>query len=433
MISRPELFSFLSRLRARLRSLLRRTGSLLLMAACTTALAAPHLPQNDAVILETLPIRASDPAARELRALRAAHAAAPDNREIAIKLARRYFDLAGAEGDPRYVGYAEAAIRPWAADASKANPPLDALLIRALIRQYRHEFDAALADLAAVVAAAPDNTEALQWQFALHLVQADYAAARERCARLAPLTTALAATACTAVVEGINGQSRSAYARLSKAMAERPGGDPGYRQWVMTRLAEMALRSGDKAQAERHFRQAIATGISDGFVLAAYADLLLDEQRHAEVVTLLKDRVASDILLLRLALARNALRAPQAVAHKQALADRFAAAALRGDKLHQQEESRFELQLNGNAAKALALALENWKLQREPRDARVIMEAALARGDAAAAKPALDWMARTGYEEPRYRELVQLLGRLAGNSGDTVNKAATAPSGGVRK
>ena len=392
--------------------------ALAVFSASPATRAAPHIPAHDNVIVEKLPVRANDPAARHLRELRLAHTAAPDNRDVAVQLARSYFDLASAEGDPRYVGYAEAALRPW---TTLPEPPTDVMLMRALIRQYRHDFGPALRDLDAVLSAEPGNTEALQWQFALHLVQADYAAARQRCTVLAPLTTPLAATACTAILDGINGQSRQAYARLAAALALRTSTGTGtaagaidadYRQWLLTRLGEMALRAGNKTQAEKHFREAIATGVTDGFVLAAYADLLLEEKRPAEVVTLLKDWVASDILLLRLALAEQALRAPLAAAHQQALANRFAAAALRGDKLHQQEESRFALQLQGDAAKALALAVENWTSQREPRDARVLMEAALAHGDAAAAKPALDWMASTGFEEPRYRELAAALARL---------------------
>src|SRR2546422_7884202 len=40
--------------------------------------------------------------------------------------------------------------------------------------------------------------------------------------------------------------------------------------------------------------------------------------------------------------------------------------------------ARFNLYLLGNKEKALALARENWKLQREPRDARILLEAARA-------------------------------------------------------
>ena len=63
----------------------------------------------------------------------------------------------------------------------------------------------------------------------------------------------------------------------------------------------------------------------------------------------------------------------------RSLKARFDAAALRGDKLHQQEEARFPLASAAATRRArCALARENWTLQREPRDARVLLEAALA-------------------------------------------------------
>ncbi len=381
---------------------------LLLLAIHTVPVAsAPGVPDADSRVLEHLPSRASAPLARELRELRAAQARDPENVDTAVRLARRYFDLASAEGDPRYVGYAEAVIQPL---SKRATPDASVLLIRALLRQYRHEFAPALADLDSVLKLEPQNTEAMLWQFALHLVQADYERAKASCANAAPHATRLSATACMAVIDSINGKSRDAYASLSAAMARHPTQDIEYRQWAMTRQGEMALRLGDRKLAEKHFKEAIATGYTDGFVLAAYADLLLEDKRHAEVIALLKRWVASDILLLRLAIAEDAAGMPEAANHRKALAERFAAAALRGDKLHQQEEARFELELQHDAARALVHAADNWKRQREPRDALVLMQAALAAGKPEAARPALDWMSRTGYEEPRYRAFAKPLG-----------------------
>jgi hypothetical protein len=91
------------------------------------------------------------------------------------------------------------------------------------------------------------------------------------------------------------------------------------------------------------------------------------------------------------------------------LKERFDASAMRGDKLHQQEEARFHLYLLGDAPVALRLAAENYRLQREPRDARILMEAALAAKDYPAAQPALDWLRTSGYEDPAYRKLEQQL------------------------
>lgn len=370
------------------------------------AAAAPRIPATDNVVLERLPVRAGDATGRELRRLREDLRVNPRDPVAAERLARRYFELASGEGDPRYIGYAEAVLRPW---AGSGDAPAEIVLVGALLKQYRHEFIRAMQDLDRVLLARPGNTEAISWQMALHLVRGDYTSARQSCTRLAATATVLATTACTAVIDGINGKARAAHASLAAALAAHPPQNEEYRQWVLTRLAEMAQRFNDRELAERHFREALAVPFVDGFVLAAYADFLLDEQRPAEVLPLLRDHENSDILLLRLALAAQAMKSPDAPRHIRTLGDRFAASALRGDRLHLQEQARFELQLKGNAAAALQLLVDDWAIQREPRDARFFMEAALAAGKPAAARPALEWMDATGYEDPRYQSLAARL------------------------
>src|SRR6188474_3005518 len=93
--------------------------ALALLSATLAAAAAPHVPKDDREVLERLPLRPSDPVAAELRKLRAAVAAAPADPTPAIQLARRYFDLAMEQGDPRYIGYADAALRSWYPNASR--------------------------------------------------------------------------------------------------------------------------------------------------------------------------------------------------------------------------------------------------------------------------------------------------------------------------
>jgi hypothetical protein len=366
--------------------------------------AAPYTPRSDDEVLERLPFKASAAEGRELRRLRRAYAEQPQDMERALALAQRYFDLASAEGDPRYVGYAEAAIRPWStADA----PPVESLIMRALLRQYRHEFDAALADLAQAAERDPGNAKIWSWRSAILLVQADYAGAREMCAKLAPLASALLATSCNAIIDARTGKAEQAYTKLSAALARRPDADAGLKLWIQTRLAEAAVQLGRAELAERHFKAGFALGITDGYILAAYADFLLDHGRPLEAVGLLKDWERSDILLLRLALAEQAAGLPSAAAHTAMLKERFDAFALRGDKLHQQDESRFHLFMLGDAKGALRLAEENYRVQREPSDARMLMEAALAAKTYAAAQPALDWMRSNGYEDPLYAKLAQ--------------------------
>ncbi len=351
-------------------------------------------------MLERLPVRPGDPVARELRALRAKLAQDPHDDQTALALARRYFELANAEGDPRYVGYAQAALAPW---WDLPDPPRELRVTRAMLKQYSHDFGGAMADLEAATRADPDDAEAWSWRAAIHMVQADYAGARADCEGMRRSVSELGYVGCVAYLDGTTGKAAAAHRALSQALARARGATPEEKVWVRTRLAELAQRMGDPALAERHFRDAFAQKVTDQFLLAAWADFLLDRGRAAEVVPLLRDWARSDILLLRLALAEHALGAPEAKDHIAALKARFDAAALRGDKLHQQEEARFNLYLLGDKARALALARENWKLQREPRDARIVLEAALAANDAGAGREALDWLERSGHEDPLLR------------------------------
>src|SRR5207249_7372884 len=86
---------------------------LAIVSFAAAACAAPYVPKDDATVLERLPVRPGDPVARELRQLRTELTADPRKRETAVRLAERYFALATSEGDPRYVGYAQAALKPW--------------------------------------------------------------------------------------------------------------------------------------------------------------------------------------------------------------------------------------------------------------------------------------------------------------------------------
>ncbi len=384
---------------ARLGPLL-RAGLPLLVAAA--AWAAPFVPKDDAEVLERLPVRAADPVARELRELRAANAVSPGDAAAAARLARRYFDLAMAEGDPRYIGYAQAALAPIPLDEGAS---AELWLLRGLLRQYGHDFEGALQDLGRALQADPDYAEARSWRAALHMVRADYAKAREECAALR--SRRLMGAGCAAYVDAASGRLAAAYAALGDALARSPGASAEQRLWVLTRLAEFAQRQGKPAEAEAHFRAALALGLTDGYLLAAYADFLLEQGRPGEVLELLKGWERSDILLLRLALAAQAAKSPALGGYVSTLRERFAAAGLRGDKTHQQEEARLRLFLLGDVQGALRLAQENYRVQREPRDAEILLLAARAAKSPDAAQPALDWLAQSGFEDSRLARLAE--------------------------
>jgi tetratricopeptide (TPR) repeat protein len=382
----------------------------LFLQIAAPAQAAPYLPATDAQVLATVPARASDPRARELVALRQAWRAQPADVGNAVRLAQRYFDEVAAEGDPRYVGYAQAALQPWWA---LPDPPIAVRVLRAMLVQFDHRFDAALVDLDAAVAAEPDNAAAWSWRTAILMVQARYAEARRSCEQMAALTSELVAVACRAQVDAATGQAGPAAAALRSALQKHADASPDERLWCLTRLAETEERRGAFAAAEAAFREALALGIPDVYVQAAYADFLLDRGRPAEVLQLLKDRGRADVLLLRLTQAAKATAdpksAPSAANLAAELAARFDAARRRGDTTHRKEESRFTMAVQGEVARALVLAKENFAVQREPIDARILLEAALAARDLAAAQPALDWMAASGIQSVALQPLVDRL------------------------
>jgi hypothetical protein len=148
------------------------------------------------------------------------------------------------------------------------------------------------------------------------------------------------------------------------------------------------------------------------YLQAAYADFLLDRGRAGEVLSLLKDQTRADVLLLRLAIASKVTNDPRRDAFARDLAARFDAARARGDSSHEKEESRFALAVQGQAERALQLALANYRKQREVADARIVLEAALAARQPAAAQPVLQWMAATGVESPALHTLAAKLKEL---------------------
>ena len=333
----------------------------------------------------------------------------PLDLEKAIALSQRYYQLALADGDPRFIGYAQAALSPW---WEQAEPPVAVMVQRATLRQYNHDFDRAVTDLNLATKLEPRNGTAWSLLAAIHMVQADYATAKQDCENLQGLASKVIVIACIATVDSLSGKSELAYSTLQKTYNSSTAMSAPEKIWVLTRLAEISDRLGRVSEADNYFQAALQLNIADAYLQAVYAEYLLDENRHAEVIALLKDKERSDVLLMRLALAEKALNTPKAAEHEAVIRARFDAARLRGDKLHIQDESRFYLYFLSNPKEALRLAQENWLSQHEPSDARMLLEAALAAKDKVAAQPALDWLSQSHIEDRHLQKLVKSIQAL---------------------
>lgn len=383
---------------------MRTTIVIALALSAAAAQAAPYIPSSGKQVIETLP-RRGDPVQQQLRSLRAELNAKPTDIALAASVAQRYISLGRSETDPRYLGYAQAALAPW---WSQAAPPPQVRLLRATLLQSTHQFGPALADLKGVLAAQPGNAQAWLTQATVQTVQGDYAGATTSCAHLSNLSIELITVACIANVGTVTGRSVKSEQLLDLTLERSANAPEELKEWALTLLADMAQRRGDAVVAEARYKRALAIAPNDSYLLGAYADFLLEQKRPGEVLTLLRDQSRIDALLLRraLALQQQGGQEKSLAADIKELAARFNAAALRGDTVHQREQARFELMLRRDAKTALSLARKNWAVQREPADIRIYLEAAVAARDAVAAKPVVDWVTQHGIEDVTAQRLI---------------------------
>ena len=378
-------------------------AALAILAAACPAAASPFVPTDDNLVLQTgLPT--GDPRMREIRVLAADLATRPDDLDVAMRLAGRQLAMGVAEADPRFVGYAQATLARW----WDVTMPPALLVLRARIRQAQHDFAAAAADLHAALRSDPGNPQALLVLASVDETDGDLAEANSACDAFAAVRPGLVATACSADIAALTGGAVAARRMLDAAVTRTPSTDRAEQAWALVILGEIAARLDDPAAAD-DLQQAVALDGRNVYALTAYADYLLDHGRSREVVRLLTGFERIDALDLRLVLALQATGDAGFAAARDDLAARFAAARRQNDAVHLRDASRFALEVAHDPPAALDFAQRNWVTHKTPDDVRLLLAAALAAEDAAAAQPALDWIAATHLED---RRLGPLLARL---------------------
>lgn len=373
--------------------------------------AAPYVPTSDATPLERLSSKPGEGGAaeRSSRAMRALLARDPKNVDLAVRIAQSYVSRSRSESDPRFLGQAQSALAAWWTDPS---PPIAILLLRATIRQSTHDFANALRDLEQAVKREPGNAQAWLTMATVLQVTGDLKGAADSCRKVLPLAPPLIGVTCMAGIDGAEGRAVQAYDALNLAMAASEANrrdSVGVRTWALTLQAEIAERLGRKADAERLYRASLALDPADAYAIAAYCDFLIDGGRASEVLTLIAANTKADVLLLRRAIAAKLANAPDAAEVVKDLGERFAASKARGDRVHLREESRYALAINNQPQEALALARQNWQVQKEPLDARIALESALAARQPRAVADVLQFIDSTRLQSEKIAQLVAQL------------------------
>lgn len=375
--------------------------------------AGPWVPARDSEVVEVLRERSLTAQEKAWRALRAQARAQPGDVTLAVAVASQAIQWSRQDGDPRWLGQAQAALGHW---WTQATPPPEVRLLRATVLQSTHDFDAALRDLRALAqlpaTALLPAQRAQAWLTLASVLQvtARYDEAQRACEALAqvpdqvphPVPSSWLSQACSLELRSHRGEADAAQRGLTQLAQQAPREGSGLVQLIRAELAE---RLGQPEQAALLY-QALLLRQSDAYTEGAYADLLLDQGRAAEVLSLLKGRERNDALLLRLAEAGAAVNDPANAQRVAALRARFAAARERGDSVHRREEARFTLRLLRQPAQALQLAQRNWQVQKEPADARILLEAARAAGVAQPVADMRSFMQRWGWSDRRLEALL---------------------------
>ena len=397
--------------------LLRRllaTAPLFASLLALTVYAAPFVPPSDLTPLERLATKPGKPgeesaADRSARAMRAALKLDPKNADLAARIAQVYVSRARTESEPRYLGQAQSALAAWWPQEA---PPMPILLLRATIRQSTHDFANARRDLEQAVKREPGNAQAWLTMATVLQVTGDLKGATESCRRVVPITPALIGATCMASIDGAEGRAAQAFDALNAALltsAARGRDSVGVRTWALTLQAEIAERLNRPIDAERLYKESLVLDPADAYAMAAYADFLLDAGRPNDVLALISATARAEVLLLRRALAAKLAGSNDAAAVAKDLGERFAASKARGDRVHLREEARYALAIKSDPGGALALARDNWQVQKEPLDARIVLEAAVAAGQPKAATDVLSWLDVTRLQGEKLAQLAAQL------------------------
>lgn len=338
------------------------------------------VPTDPDQILERLPrgYARLAPAAR-----RDGNATAADIQQLLATAART--------GDARLAARAEALLARYPADTR--NPRV--LHARAYSRQYRHDFDGAVALLDTVIARNPRDGDARLARAQLNVVRGQLDRARADCVALVLGVDAGSGAPCVAMLALRRGDHAAAAQALDRWLAESAGArgtPPGRLHHALLLRAEIAARA-NAADADARFRRALAVAPGDVHTLVAYARHLRAQGRDREAMALLADAPENDGVRLQQALAARRGDPARAAALAAAQGRRYALAHALGSEPELRDEAEYLLTLRGDAAAALALAQRNFQAQRDHEDVDILQRAAIAAGQPAALAPLQAWAA----------------------------------------
>ncbi|HVL02380.1 MAG TPA: tetratricopeptide repeat protein [Dongiaceae bacterium] len=323
-----------------------------------------------------------------------------DEQDAVLTSIRSLLQLARETGDQRLLGQALSRL-----DADFPNPTANAdiSLLRADLYQALHRFQPAIAELQRVLQRQPENPQALLMLASLQLVRGDYESAQIACKQLLGLVPPLLSGSCGSIVLARQGGPQKAYELLERLYEQTSPSisDSNVLHYAQVSLAEIADQLGNTS-ARDWWYLALQSQPRDLYTRIGAARNALYRGDPNEVIRLSEGFDDVDALQLLRAQALQNVDPAAAGAVREKLALRVQLARERGDTLHARDQAAILLDLLQQPADALALAQQNWSLQREPEDTLLLLRAAIAAGRADVEVETRRWLAQRHQSHARY-------------------------------
>ncbi len=380
-------------------------------AACLLALASPVAAQErfrpaDAAVVLPASVHAQGARAGALREIDKAWRTNPKDLNASLAYARAVFTLGMTEGDLRWFGSAKAALAPW---WQATDLPADAYFLRGLVKQGFHDFGAGLQDIDKAIAREPQRPEFWSWRFALHLLLADMDAARRDSEDMARLFGPQEANVYRAVLLYRSGQPQPAIDLLQGLVGAATFQDASSQEWLGFHLGEALRVAGQPERAIAVWDKQLKASPQSHLLRLSLAELLNQQAQHRQAQKIAATEAPSDALLMQSLLASRGLKDGNEARLAAQLDARFTSQAQRQESLIERPRLVYLIAYGNDPAAGLALSIDNWKLQKEPPDAVLFAQAALALNQPRAAEPVVAWAEQTAYTDPQLKPLIAQL------------------------
>ena len=314
---------------------------------------------------------------------------------LAAGQAEAFAALARRSRDARWFGRAEAIVEPW---LGRPHAPARLLVAAADLAQQRHEFTVARELLDRALDSAPDNAGTHLQRANVALLLGDFSTARADCRAVLAAGDALAGTICFA--SAATGPGSVARARqLLAAIDQRNELPAPLAQWQLLTAADLASRDGDPDAALASLSRAHALDPAHEETRARLAGLLIERGDPQAALRLAAGENVSAALLVTRLRAASRISPGVAVAARRELDALLEVGRLRGTNAHLREAGELALRGDRDPRRALALAHENFAVQKDTPDLRLLVEAAIAAEDRTTMRYLRDWLAQTGFED----------------------------------